>query len=124
MIGYKVVRKIGDKFFSHNLQCVVEYKLGEPAFAYPGSALFVFGTESHAEHFWLASEAYYNCQVSIWEVEYTPTQLHTYPASNPHFTVIPWSMWNGKPEIGWGEWRFPKGTVFADSIKLVREILD
>ena len=86
------------------------------------SALFVFKTKEDCEQF--AKELDETNLLSIWEVEYTPTQLHTYPASNPHFIVIPWSMWNGKPEIGWGEWRFPKGTVFADSIKLVREILD
>ena len=125
MIGYKIVRKIGDKFFSHNLQCVVEYKLGEPAFAYPGSTLFVFGTESHAEHFWLASEAYYNCQV--WEVEYTPEHRYVNADFNPYDESVE-IIWQPlidsvSPVDTPRQIYVPRGTVFASSVTLLRKVL-
>ena len=101
----------------------LKYEIGVEVKALAGSALFLFATLEDA----IRGSDSFITHSKIFEVEYTPTTLDIRPAKHRH-TLIPWSISAfsldishiipNQPKIS----LFPRGTIFADSVTLLREV--
>ena len=114
---------------SLNHLVTLNYEIGVEVKPPEGSALFLFDSLENARR----ATSEYSCSYKIFEVEYVPTTLDIRQMEYG-YTLIPWTIHtsvyldvdNVQPHA-WitcqpRETKFPHGTIFADSVTLLKEI--